>query len=196
LTERDVITFKRERSKFRLVEPVSLTDDFDSWTFDNFQQILDFWITIDPNEDSKTNFPKRWKIHEKTTFNYIIGGISNQTTARIQRPSTKSLENFIRGVCIIEDNGMFEQWFEALTEKEVITTYAHLSNLTTPEWGKIRLLPMNALKTIKFYVDQEKNLTASQSKTTKNKEKKEKSKYHRFQLAFLNQSLFLLQMFN
>jgi len=109
---------------------------------------------------------------------YVIGGISDQTATRIQRPSTKSLENFIRDVCTIEDNGMSEEWFEALTDKEDITTYAHLSNLTMPEWEKIHALPMNALKTVKFYVDQEKHLAAAQSKTTKNKEKKEKSKYY------------------
>jgi hypothetical protein len=169
LSNRGIITFKRLRSKYRLVEPISLTDDFDSWTFDNFQQIFDFWLTIDPHNN--TAFPTRWKLQENAVLNYIIGGISDQTNARIQHPSTISLENFIRDICKIEDNGMGKHWYEALIDDEDIVTYAHLSNLTQPEWDRIKKLPMNALKTIKFYVDQEKNLTASRSLTTKNKDK-------------------------
>jgi hypothetical protein len=166
LSDRGIITFKRLRSQYRLVEPISLTDDFDSWTFDNFQEIFDFWLTIDPHNN--ITFPTRWKLQENAVINYIIGGISDQTNARIQRPSTISLENFIRDICTIEDNGMGKNWYEALLDHEDIITYAHLSNLTQPEWDRIKNLPMNALKTIKFYVDQEKNLTSS---TKKNKDK-------------------------
>ena len=172
LTERGNITFKRARTKFRLVEPVSLTDEFDSWTFDNFQQIFDFWLTVDPHNNQKNTFPTRWKLDRHAVINYIIGGVSDETGIRIHRPSTKSLENFIRDVCTIEDNGMAEEWFETLTDHEDILTYAHLSNLTMPEWEKIRKLPMNALKTIKFYTDQERNLTTTRKVST-NKEKKE-----------------------
>jgi hypothetical protein len=64
---------------------------------------------------------------------------------------------------------MSEDWFDLLTKQEDILTYAHLSNLTQQEWDKIKKLPMNALKTIKFYVDQEKNMTAARKMTTKNK---------------------------
>ena len=180
LTERDTITFKRTRTKFRLVEPVSLTDEFDSWSFDNFQQIFDFWLTIDPHDNQQKPFPTRWKIHPNAVINYIVGGVSDQTGARIQRPTTKSLENFIRDICTIEDNGMADDWYEALTEHEDILTYAHLSNLTMPEWEKVRKLPMNALKTIKFYVDQEKNLVAAQKASTTNDPNKEKKKGKNF----------------
>lgn len=172
LAERGNVTFKRPRKKFRLVEPVSLTDEFDSWTFDNFQHIFDFWLTVDPHGNQTSTFPTRWRLDRQAVINYIIGGGIDESATRIRRPSTKSLENFIRDVCSIEDNGMAEEWFETLTDDEDILTYAHLSNLTMPEWEKIRKLPMNALKTIKFYVDQEKNLISAREISTNTEKKK------------------------
>ncbi|CAF2837027.1 unnamed protein product [Rotaria sp. Silwood2] len=197
LTERGNITFKRTRTKFRLVEPVSLTDEFDSWTFDNFQQIFDFWLTVDPHNNQQKTFPTRWKLDPRAVINYIIGTVSDETGTRIQRPSTKSLENFIRDVCTIEDNGMAEEWFEALTTDEDILTYAHLSNLTMPEWEKIRKLPMNALKTIKFYIDQEKNLTAARKVSTIKEKKKDNQLTYSELLAKLHMiKLFLIHQLN
>mgnify|MGYP001081816118 CR=1 FL=1 len=78
------------------------------------------------------------------------------STKTIKPPNTKSLDSFIRDICQIENNGMFATWYKALTTEENITSYAHLTNLNQNEWERISHLPMNALKTIKFYIDQEK----------------------------------------
>lgn len=161
MMDRGIITFTRPRSRFRLVEPISLTDEFESWTFDHFRNLLDFWLTVDLT--NKNKFPNQWKLNSQAKINYaIVERLANadddQTSKHLERPSTKSLQNFIRDICQIEDNGMFKSWFEGLSEKENVSTYAHLTNLNQKEWDRIKSLPMNALKTIKFYVDREKQM--------------------------------------
>ncbi|CAF3171708.1 unnamed protein product [Rotaria sp. Silwood2] len=167
MAERGVIDFGRERPKFRLVEPITLNDEFDTWYFDHFHSLFDLFL-IRPNNES---FPILWELIEKSKITYQIISVystndSDQKT--IQRPSTKSLEKFIEDICQIEDNGMASNWIELL-RKEDITTYAHLTNLNLKEWDNIKKLSMNALKTIKTYVDREKQTAEDQTKTNKQK---------------------------
>ncbi|CAF0879449.1 unnamed protein product [Didymodactylos carnosus] len=174
LADRNLITCPGERTKFRLVEPVSLTDEFSTWTYDNFEQLFDFWLTLDqPNNQP---FPNRWQLGSDAVINYRI--ISDETsssfsTTQIRRPSSKSLDAFILDICAIEDNNMYTNWYESLFFKEQITTYSHLSNLTEKEWDGIKSLTVNTLKTIRFYVDQEKQLGAVRRKKTNEDESKE-----------------------
>ena len=162
LAERNVITCIGESIRFRLIESVSLTDEFSTWTYDHFQQLFDFWLTYD--KDGKQPFPTSWKVTDDAIINYRIvnHSVSASSTSGscTPRPSTKSLETFIRGICELEDNHMFKNWYDSLTLHEDVTTYSHLSNLTQKEWDGIKKLSMNAVKTIKFYVDQEKQLNA------------------------------------
>jgi hypothetical protein len=173
-----IITFNRSRTKFRLVEPISLTDEFDAWEFDHFRNIFDIWLTV--NLNNKESFPTRWKLATNVLINYIIvdrltASDDDQRSRHIERPNTKSLENFLRDICELEDNGMFEEWFEALTEVENISTYSHLTNLNQKEWEQIHKLPMNALKTIRFYVDREKQMP--EQRKTKNNEDEDQSEF-------------------
>jgi hypothetical protein len=172
MIERGTITFTRAQTRFRLVEQISLTDAFESWTFDHFHGLMDFWLTVDLT--NKESFPNQWKLNSQAKINYIIQDRLNttdddQTSKHLERPSTKSLENFLRDICQIEENGMFNDWFKGLTEDENISTYAHLTNLNQKEWEQIQKLPMNALKTIKFYVDREKQMV-EERKTKKTKD--------------------------
>lgn len=167
MIDRDLITFLRPRSRFRLVGPVSLTDEFYSWTFDHFRGLMDFWLTVDLT--NKTKFSEKWKLSPTANIQYTIveqltSGDNDQTTKHIERPSTKTLDSFIRDVCDIEDNGLTGVWLEALTKKENISTYAHLTNLNQQEWEQIDDLPMNALKIIKFHVDREKQMAEERKK--------------------------------
>ncbi|CAF1222287.1 unnamed protein product [Adineta steineri] len=164
LDERGTVTFTRPRKRFQLVEPVCLTDEYGSWTFDLFQRIFEVWMSPD-NPNNNQVFPTRWRLAKDVVINYIIYRQNLNVSATVenddssnpsssvhnQRPKTMSLETFIRDICGIEDNGMGKNWFESLTDHEDITTYAHLSNLTEKEWDNIRKLPMNAKKRIKFY---------------------------------------------
>lgn len=160
LKDRGDITLSSSNEKlYRLVEPVSLTDEFSSWTFDLFRSIFDLWLSIDA-ECEKT-FPIVWKFDDENgQIDYVIkndlfSNDENSSKTQSGRPSTKDLPSFIQGVCRIETNNNASVWLEKFKE-ENITTYAHLSNLNDEEWKRISKLPMNALKTIRFYVDQAK----------------------------------------
>ncbi|CAF0880971.1 unnamed protein product [Adineta ricciae] len=167
MLDRDLITFVSPRSRFRLVDPISLTDEFDSWIFDHFHGLMDLWLAIDLTNQRK--FPEKWKLSATANIKYAIveqlpSADAEQTRKHIERPSTKQLEGFIRDICQIEDNGLADVWLKALRKKENIETYAHLANLNQQEWEKIDELPMNALKIIKFYVDREKQMTEEHKK--------------------------------
>ncbi|CAF3762706.1 unnamed protein product [Rotaria sp. Silwood1] len=169
MIDRGLITFSSPRSRFRLVESVSLTDEFDSWIFDHFHGLMDIWLAIDLT--NQTKFPEKWKLSPTANIKYTIvkqlpSGDAEQTTKHIERPSTKQLDSFIRDVCLIEDNGLADVWLEALRKKENIETYAHLANLNQQEWEKIDELPMNALKILKLYVDREKQMAEECKKKT------------------------------
>jgi hypothetical protein len=160
MAQRGVIDFGRKRQKFRLVEPISLNDEFDTWYFDHFHSLFDLFLTRPNNE----TFPTSWEFIDQSKITYQIISIhsTNDDQKQIQRPSTQSLEKFIEGICNIEDNGMAKDWIESL-RKEDITTYAHLTNLNQKEWDNIKELSMNALKTIKIYVDREKQTAEDQN---------------------------------
>lgn len=171
MIERGIVTFTRNQTRFRLVEPISLTDEFESWSFDHFHGLIDFWLTIDLN--NKQPFPNQWQLHSQAKIYYIIQNQLNttgdiQTSKHLERPSTKSLENFLRDICQIEENEMLMDWYESLVEKEYITTYAHLTNLNQKEWEQIQHLPMNALKTIRFYINREKQMIEERKTKDKN----------------------------
>ncbi|CAF4212925.1 unnamed protein product [Rotaria sp. Silwood2] len=185
MAERGMIDFGRERPKFRLVEPITLNDEFDTWYFDHFHSLFDLFLTR-PNNES---FPIRWELIEQSKITYqIISVYSTNDSDRkpIQRPSTKSLEKFIEDICQIEDNGMASNWIELLRKEDIIT-YAHLTNLNQKEWDNINKLSMNALKTIKTYVDREKQTAEDQTKTNKRKNESESeilAKIHMIKLYF------------
>jgi hypothetical protein len=169
--ERGMIDFGREKTQFRLIEPISLNDEFDTWQFDNFHGLFDLLMT---RLNSKL-FPVRWKFIDNAPItvqilnSYSSAEDNGDTRKTIQRPSTKSLEKFIEGICEIEDNGMASEWITSL-RKEDITTYAHLTNLSLKDWERIKKLTMNALKTIKTYVDREKQTAEDQTTTQKSNE--------------------------
>ncbi|CAF1397310.1 unnamed protein product [Rotaria sp. Silwood1] len=175
MIDRGTVTFIDPQTEYRLVEPISLTDEFESWTFDHFHGLFDFWLAVDPH--TKTTFPSPWTLHSDAQIDYIIAtrlirADGDQSRKYSERPSTKSLENFLRDICNKERNGMFQIWYKALSVEENIASYAHLTNLNQKEWDRIGRLPMNALKTIKFYVDQEKQMV-EERKTKKNPNKSE-----------------------
>lgn len=177
MRERGIIDFGREKKQFRLIEPISLNDEFDTWEFDNFHGLFDLMM----NRKNGELFPARWKLTDDATITVQISGentdaeTDSENRKVIQRPSTKSLETFIEGICEIEDNGMASEWIPCL-RKEDITTYAHLTNLNLKEWERIRQLPMNALKTIKTYIDREKQTAEDEKTVSKSNTKSEKKK--------------------
>ncbi|CAF5019157.1 unnamed protein product, partial [Rotaria socialis] len=57
LENRGIISFAHPQTRFRLVEPISLTDDFSTWHFDHFHDLFDIWLK--PCSDQV--FPKQWR---------------------------------------------------------------------------------------------------------------------------------------
>jgi hypothetical protein len=161
MADRETVTLAPSTTRCRLVEPISLTDEFESWRFDHFRGLLDFWLAMDGK--CQQALPVLWALTPNAEIEYIVAtrvvsGDDDPSAKQSERPSTKSIANFLRDICRIEGNKMYDKWYKALVYEESIATYAHLTNLNQKEWEKISKLPMNALKTIKFYVDQEKQM--------------------------------------
>lgn len=161
MADRGVITVTPGTTRCRVVEPITRTDEFDSWRFDHFHGLMDFWLTLDPSFEKP--FPQRWRLTEDAQVEYIVTpkltiGEKSSSSEQAERPNTKSLRNFIQSICRIEGLGQADDWYKKLADEENISTYSHLTNLNQREWERISKLPMNALKTIKFYIDLEKQM--------------------------------------
>lgn len=161
----------RQLTKFPLVEPLVLVDEFDTWHFDYLCNL--FELNLLPSDKS---FPRIWKLDKNTQIFYLFELTNGNTsesdpgTRNVDRPSTVSLQRFVEDVCEKENNGMAKKWLDALREDDIFT-YDHLANLKFNEWNELRKLSMNGKKTLKSYVDREKQMTND----TKTPSKTEKS---------------------
>ncbi|CAF2053549.1 unnamed protein product, partial [Rotaria magnacalcarata] len=166
----------RELTKFSLVDPIVLVDEFDTWYFDHLHGL--FELNLVPIENT---FPHKWKLTPDTKLFYVFEFAddirsTNQDDAQrpmsIDRPRTVSLQCFVADVCEKENNGMTQDWTKALRADHLFT-YDHLANLKFTEWDQLKELPLNGRKILKSYVDREKQM-ASDIKTS-GKESKTKS---------------------
>ncbi|CAF2983559.1 unnamed protein product [Rotaria sp. Silwood2] len=156
LHDRDILTSSsnhRNSDCFRLIESVSLTDDFGTWQYDHWRDVLD--LKLSPH-GTNTRFPARWKLADDARIHCLI---TNDDFTRTEssssyntRPRTASLNVFVHDVCMHENNGQEDIWLRDLY-KEDIRTFEHLANLRQSEWDNIRALSMNARKTLKAAVD-------------------------------------------
>ncbi|CAF1454924.1 unnamed protein product [Adineta steineri] len=158
LSRGHVVDTGRSLTKFCLVEPLVLSDEFDTWYFDYLRDLFELNL-LSPEK----SFPKRWKIDENTKIFYLLELPKNndnidQGTRNVDRPSTVSLQRFIEDVCEKENNGMTKKWFEALHEDDIFT-YDHLANLKFDEWNQLKKISMNGRKILKSYIDREKQMT-------------------------------------
>ncbi|CAF4423727.1 unnamed protein product [Rotaria sp. Silwood2] len=196
LENRGIISFVHAQTRFRLVEPISLTDDFSTWHFDHFHDLFDIWL----KPCSTQLFPKQWRFADNGQIYYQVNDAYNKInddteTMTIERPNTSSLESFIRDICLKENNGMTDVWLKQLRELEDIITYSHLANLKETDWNGIVKLSMNAKKTIKKYVDREKQTADDEKRKTiakKDENQNEKEKqgtnilFSVYSFSFLN----------
>jgi hypothetical protein len=161
------INVGRPLTKLKLVEPITLVDEFDTWHFDQLRGL--FELNLVPE---KKEFPLIWKLSydAKIFFIFKIPGDDNnddaneQTNRHVDRPSTVSLERFVEDVCEKENNGMTEKWIDALRADDLLK-FDHLANLKHEEWNDLKKLSVNGKKILKSYVDREKQM-ASDVKTT------------------------------
>jgi hypothetical protein len=139
----------------RLIEPVSLIDDFSTWKHDHWHGLFD--LKLEPYErDNNIRFPVRWRLADNVQiYCRIKNDDSSLSTSSSHSDTlrTGSRDVFIQDICDRENNGRAGEWLLALN-KEDIMTFEHLSNLRQSEWDNIQFLPMNAKKILKAAVDQ------------------------------------------
>ncbi|CAF1473048.1 unnamed protein product [Adineta ricciae] len=162
-----VIDVGRTLTRFPLVEPLLLVDQFDTWNFDYLRGL--FELNLLPPSGP---FPKAWQIDDNTQFFYLLelphgnNGTNCQRARNNDRPSTVSLQRFVEDVCDKENNGMGKKWLNALTQDDIFT-YDHLVNLKFDEWNQLKTLSMNGRKILKSYVDREKQMANDMKNQTK-----------------------------
>ena len=150
----------RQSARLRLVESVTTTDEFSSWSYDHFRGI--FEMELRPY--SKTTFPHVWRLANDACiyYQFIETGTrqADGTPGSVvfDRPRTGSLEQFIQDICAKEEMEA-EKWIKALQEEDILS-FIHLSNLKQTEWDNIRRLPMNAKRILKAAVDRERESAA------------------------------------
>ncbi|CAF1085429.1 unnamed protein product [Adineta steineri] len=163
------INVGRPLTKFSLVEPITLVDEFDTWHFDQLRGLFELNLVSE-----KKQFPSIWRLASNAKIFFVLelpGGDRNndqenvQTSRIIDRPSTASLEQFVEDVCEKENNGMASKWIGALRADDLFT-FDHLANLKYNEWSELKVLTLNGRKVLKSYIDREKQ-TASDAKTAK-----------------------------
>lgn len=146
----------RQPTRLRLVEPLTSTDNFSTWSYDHFRGI--FEMELRPH--GAKSFPSSWRLANDAGIHYQLiqeGARQNNgdvASAVLDRPRTGSLQQFIQDICAKEDMEA-EKWLKAL-EEEDIHSFVHLSNLQQTEWDNIRRLPMNAKRILKTAVDRER----------------------------------------
>ena len=164
LRERDTIASSNSQksSRYRLIEPMSLTDDFGTWQYDRWRGLFDIELTPHGNH---IPFPKRWKLADNAR---IYCRLNDQDTERKasnslldDRPRITSLEGFVRDVCRHANSGQADVWLRGLHEEDILT-FDHLANLRHAEWENIRKLTVNAKKTLMAAVDRERESSAGE----------------------------------
>lgn len=155
LNDRGVLTSSSHRNSdcFRLVEPVSLTDDFGTWQYDHWRGLFDLELLP---YGTNIRFPARWKLADKANIhcritNNDFSPIESSSSYK-EKPRTSSLDVFVHDVCARENNNQGAIWLRVLHQED-ITTFPHLANLRQSEWDNIHKLSVNAKKTLKAAVD-------------------------------------------
>ncbi|CAF3930859.1 unnamed protein product [Rotaria sp. Silwood1] len=156
-------TAHRNSTRLRLIEPVSLIDDFSTWQYDHWHGLFD--LTLEPYErDHNIHFPARWHLADNVQiYCRIKNDDSSQPTSSspTDSPRTASLDVFIHDICDRENNGRANKWLRALDEEDIFT-FEHLTNLRQSEWDNIHSLPLNAKKILKEAVDREREHAAGE----------------------------------
>ncbi|CAF1390520.1 unnamed protein product [Adineta steineri] len=152
---------RRQLKRLRLVEPLSIIDEFGAWSYDHLRDLFEIELRAHRDEF----FPSPWILAEDARIHcqFIFSGTqqANETSTSLilERPRTSSLEQFVRDVCSKEDNMQTDKWLAALHAEDILS-FAHLSNLKQSEWDNIKRLSMNAKRILKAAVDRERESAA------------------------------------
>jgi hypothetical protein len=158
---RSLGTIRQGQSSYlRLVEPLSITDEFGTWSYDHFRGLFEMEL----HSYLKKSFPTYWVLANDARiycqFVFIGTRQANEIATSLipDRPRTGSLEQFVHDVCA-KESMKAEKWIEALHAEDILS-FTHLSNLKQTEWDNIKRLPMNAKRILKAAVDRERESAA------------------------------------
>lgn len=152
---------EQQSTRLRLVEPITITDEFSTWSYDHFRDL--FEIELRPHLEE--SFPSCWTLNNQTSIHcrFIRFGIRQNdepnTSSIPDRPRTSTLEQFVYDVCAKDGNDKAKKWYDTLCIED-IRTFTHLSNLKQTEWDNIKKLSMNAKRILKAAVDRERENVA------------------------------------
>ena len=152
---------QRQSERLRLVEPLSITDDFGSWTYDHLRDLFE----IELRSHLEKSFPSCWILANDACIHcqFVFSGTqqASETTMSLifEPPRTNSLEQFVEDVCAKEDNMKNADWLNALHAEDIFS-FTHLANLKQTEWDNIKRLSMNAKRILKAAVDRERENAA------------------------------------
>lgn len=148
---------QQQSTRLRLVEPLTITDEFGTWPYDHFRHLFEMEL----RSHLEKSFPPCWILDNNARIHcqFIPFGSrqNNETLTSLipDRPRTSSLQQFVYDVCAKDGNTEVRKWCDILY-REDIRTFTHLSNLKQTEWDKIKILSMNAKRILKAAVDRER----------------------------------------
>jgi hypothetical protein len=145
-----------QSSRLHLVQPLVITDEFGTWSYDHFRGLFELELHPHGNESFQTCWVLGNDARIYCQFVFIGTQQANKMSTSLirDRPRTNSLEQFVRDVCA-KENMDADKWIGLLHE-EYIFSFIHLSNLKQTEWDNIKRLPMNAKRILKAAVDRER----------------------------------------
>lgn len=152
---------RRQSKRLHLVEQLTVTDEFGTWSYDHFRGLFD--LELRPCSDEP--FPDAWTLAENPSlrcriiFSRTCSADEKMSTAISDRPRTDSLDQFVHDVCAKEDNQLAQKWVDCLGRNDIFT-FSHLLNLKQTEWDHIKILSINAKKILKAAVDRERESAA------------------------------------
>ena len=150
-------------TRFRLVEPISCTDDFGAWSYDHLHGLFD--LELAPHGSNVQQFPDQWSLADDVKIYWRIENESSREKTSLSsytdRSHRRTLEAFVHDICMRENNGKSGGWLEALRQEDILT-FEHLTNLNQSEWDRIHRLPVNAKRILKSAVDQERTNIAGE----------------------------------
>ncbi|CAF4278285.1 unnamed protein product, partial [Rotaria sp. Silwood2] len=151
-------------TRFRLVEPIRLNDEFDRWEYDHLRGL--FELELEPH-GSNTRFPTRWHLADNVSIycriNTINSSEQNASSSHFDRLHTDSLDAFVQDVCAHENNNRSNEWLKALRDADILH-FEHLTSLDRTEWDRIPGLTVNAKRILRAEADRHRTSTVGEQR--------------------------------
>jgi hypothetical protein len=151
-------------SRFRLIEPISLNDDFDKWEYDHLRGLFD--LELEPHRKN-TQFPIRWHLADTVSIYCCIKNISSSekqsSSSRFDKLRTNLLDTFVRDVCARENIDRSDTWLQALKNADILH-FEDLISLDRTEWDRIPGLTVNGKRILRAATDRHQTIAVGEQR--------------------------------